>query len=1267
MSEHSNSPTAQQQLTQQNYQIAEDYFKKNNLPQAEALCRQILIVEPQHADTLHLLGLIGAQTGHLQEAESLIYQAINLKPSDNNYRENLAKVQQLKQEKLRNYPNWVQRYATLTEETLKQLQEKLAQWQNLPLISVIMPTYNSNKRWLRIAIESVVQQIYPHWELCIADDASTMPHVRQILTEYRKRDERVKVHFRASNGHISAASNSALALAQGDYVAFLDHDDLLARHALFMVAAEVMLHPSAALIYSDEDKVNSNHKRASPYFKCDWNPDLFLSQNFITHLSAYKTTLVRQVGGFRVGYEGAQDYDLALRVIERLQPNQIRHIPHVLYHWRLHEESSSLIEGVKPYALQATQKAVKEHLQRRGIDAQVFEAFNAADYIRIQYPLPAQRPLVSIIIPTYNQVKLLRNCVDSLRARTHYQPFEIIIVDNQSNDPKTLAYLHKLQQQESQIRVLNYPHPFNYSAINNMAVEQAAGELICLLNNDTEVIHEEWLTEMVSQALRPEIGAVGARLWYDNNTLQHGGVIVGVGGVAGHSHKHFPRRNPGYFHRIQLIQNLSAVTAACIMMRKQVFQAVGGLNSTELPIAFNDVDLCLRIGQLGLRILWTPYAELYHYESKSRGRDTTPEKQARFAAEKAYMQKSWQKLLRTDPAYNPNLTLVTENFDLAWPPRVLLNDSIKAYIRAIDHRLSSTEYMSHRTPGYALLKGHGLVLGLTPLPLPHTCLIDYYDTTQADFPTTGLQALSNEQFDFIIAQNIFEYSSNPIWMLQELFRVVKSTGYIVIQVADKDCGTAQEQLAPSFEQLLEDYQSLNKQSSTQSAEDIKYNWDSAHFRDFLSRSLAWLHIPSYCAFESVGAENGYEYFSVWKPEKRQYTAMVYLDARTLEPDNPELYGFAIDYPTAHTRLESYFLEVRGWAVGHQAPAIAIELVDETLEKQRVVAKTIFTIARPDVTEQFQHLSESDKVGFAIRINLLELAPAALLTLVVVLENQSRISLAHLRVQRFVTQLPKTQKTATTQLAFMHIPKTAGTAFRRLVEQAYPGDACLLLYEDILCLCYENEPYTIKALQGSLLAAQALYGHFPFGIHAHLGINCRYVTLLRHPIELIISYYNDLAMTADRYLHTDVKAGLSLAELIRTRRSPYTNNPLTRMLTGTISPRLFTSVISGRLKMAGNEIIEPCEAPQLLEQALETIDQHFSFVGLVEHLPEAATVLGQHLGWQNQSHVPYVNVTTHKSIETLDAETQALLMEHNQLDMQLYEHFQQFENGIFLNF
>ncbi|MDY6991574.1 MAG: glycosyltransferase, partial [Pseudomonadota bacterium] len=1115
MSEHSNPPTAQQQLTQQNYQVAEDYFKKNNLPQAEALCRQILVIEPQHADTLHLLGLIGAQTGHLQEAEGLIYQAVTLKPNDNNYRENLAKVQQLKQEKSRNYPNWVRKYATLTEDTLKQLQEKLAQWQNLPLISVIMPTYNSDERWLRIAIESVVQQIYPHWELCIADDASTLPHVQQILSEYRQKDERIKVHFRASNGHISAASNSALALAQGDYVAFLDHDDLLARHALFMIAAEVMVHPSAALIYSDEDKVNSKHKRASPYFKCDWNPDLFLAQNFMTHLSAYKTTLVRQIGGLRVGYEGAQDYDLALRVIEQIQASQIRHIPHVLYHWRLHEDSSSLIEGVKPYALQATQKAVKEYLQRQGQDAQVFEAFNAPGYIRVHYPLPLKRPLVSIIIPTYNQVKLLRNCVDSLLGKTRYQPFEIIIVDNQSDDPKTLDYLYKLQQQEPQVRVLSYPHPFNYSAINNMAVEQAAGELICLLNNDTEVIHEEWLTELASQAMRPEIGAVGARLWYDNNTLQHGGVIVGLGGVAGHSHKHFPRQHPGYFYRTQLMQNFSAVTAACMMMRKQVFQAVGGLNSTELSIAFNDVDLCLKIGQLGLRILWTPYAELYHYESKSRGRDTTPEKQARFAAEKAYMQKRWQKLLPTDPAYNPNLTLVTENFDLAWPPRVLLNESIQTYIGAIDHRLSSAAPLGHRIPGYALLKGHGLVLGSTPLSLPHACLMDYYDITHADLNTVGLQTLPNHQFDFIIAANIFEEVMNPIWIVQELFRVVKPSGHIVIQLADKAYGAEPE--SPSFEQLLEYYQS----TSDQPTEDKRYSWDSEGFKDFLLRSFNWLHIPAYCAFESVGAENRCEYFSIWKFEKRPHTALVYLDAMTLEADNPELYGFAIDYPTAYTRLEHYFLEVRGWVVGRQAAADAIELIDETSEAQTPIAKTTFTVARPDVTEQFPQLSQSDKIGFSVRVNILELAPEVLLTLVVVLENQSRIRLANLRVQRFVTQLPKPHKTAQTKLAFMHIPKTAGTAFRRLVEQAYPGDDCLLLYEDILCLCYENEPYTIKALQGSLLTTQVLYGHFPFGIHAHLGIGCRYVTLLRHPIELIISYYNDLAVTPDRYLHTDV--------------------------------------------------------------------------------------------------------------------------------------------------
>jgi glycosyltransferase involved in cell wall biosynthesis len=569
----------------------------------------------------------------------------------------------------RDYAQWIKNYDTLTAKMLSLMQDQMMQWPFQPLISIVMPTYNTDEVWLRAAIESVQQQIYPHWELCIADDASTQPQVRTILEEYAAQDARIKLQFRTENGHISAASNTALEMVTGDFVALLDHDDTLARHALFWVVDAIIAHPEAKLCYSDEDKINERGERVDPYFKPDWNPDLFLSHNYITHLIIYQTELIRKVGGFREGYEGSQDYDLALRIIEQLTPAQICHIPRVLYHWRITSGSTALHGSEKPYTILAAEKAMQDHLERRQIKAKVMESPLFAGTLRVQYQLPANPPLVTLIIPTYNAVEILRVCVESVLSKTDYPNFEILIVNNNSDDPATLAYFRQLEA-NNHAQILDYPHPFNYPAINNTAVEAAQGEIVCLLNNDIEVISPGWLTEMVSQVLRPDIGAVGARLWYPDDRLQHGGVIVGLGGVAGHSHKYMLRQHLGYFGRIALIQNLSAVTAACLVTRKETYLAVGGLDADNLPVAFNDVDFCLRIDATGLRILWTPYAELYHHESASRGIENTPAKVKRFQRECAYMKKRWGERLQKDPAYSPNLTLETEDFAYAWPPRV---------------------------------------------------------------------------------------------------------------------------------------------------------------------------------------------------------------------------------------------------------------------------------------------------------------------------------------------------------------------------------------------------------------------------------------------------------------------------------------------------------------------------------------------------------------------------------------------------------------------
>ncbi|PKM12129.1 MAG: hypothetical protein CVV13_06490 [Gammaproteobacteria bacterium HGW-Gammaproteobacteria-3] len=571
-------------------------------------------------------------------------------------------------EEFNNYAEWVKRYDTLSEKIVDSIKADIAGQTQWPKIAVLMPVYNTPKVLLEAAIDSVLAQVYPYWELCIADDCSDAPHIKAVLQRYGQRDARIKTVFRDCNGHISAASNSALNLVEADYVALLDHDDVLASDALYRIAQVIRQKPEVCLIYSDEDKLDNNGERYAPYFKPDWNPDLLLSHNFVCHLGVYKTGLVRNLGGFRSDYDGAQDYDLALRYVEQIDAGQIVHIPHILYHWRAAAGSTANGIHEKPYAQNAMQAVMQAALSRRGACAEVLAHECLPGALRVRYALPDKPPLVSIVMPTRNGFTLLKRCVESILEKTDYPQYEIIIIDNGSDDIVTLRYLQRLQGHEK-ITVIRDDSPFNYAALNNRAVSTARGELLALLNNDLEVINPDWLTEMAALALRPDVGAVGAKLWYPNDTLQHGGVIVGLGGVAGHSHKHFPKGNPGFCGRLLLTQNLSAVTAACMVLRKSVYTEVGGFDETHLSVAFNDVDLCLRIREQGYWNVWTPYAQMYHYESATRGYEDTPEKQARFAREIDYMKTRWGESLLHDPAYNPNLTLDREDFSLAWPPR----------------------------------------------------------------------------------------------------------------------------------------------------------------------------------------------------------------------------------------------------------------------------------------------------------------------------------------------------------------------------------------------------------------------------------------------------------------------------------------------------------------------------------------------------------------------------------------------------------------------
>ncbi|TXK59855.1 glycosyltransferase family 2 protein [Alkalisalibacterium limincola] len=568
----------------------------------------------------------------------------------------------------RGYSAWVRYYDTLSGTDLQIL---AAQAEALaargPLVSILLPVYDTPEAWLRSCIDSVLAQTYPRWELCICDDASPQAHVARVLEDYARRDARIKVVSREENGHISRASNSALELATGEFVALLDHDDELRPHALQTMVSALVDAPGARFAYSDEDKIDAEGNRFDPYFKPAWDRELVLGQNYLCHLSVVDTALVREVGGFRPGFEGSQDHDLFLRCTARLADGQILHVPKVLYHWRAIPGSTALGRGEKDYASEAGRRAVASYLEHNEPGAQV-ESLSHGHY-RVLRPLPAPPPRVAIIIPTRDRVDLLRTCVESVLERTDYPAFEVIIVDNQSREPETLAYLDEVVG-DARVRVLEHDQAFNYSAINNHAVSTTDADVVCLLNNDIEVIEAGWLAELVARAVRPGVGAVGAKLLYPDDTIQHAGVVLGVMGVANHAFTGFSRDYPGHGGRARVAQCYSAVTGACLVVTRERYLAVGGLDEA-LAVAFNDIDFCLRLRASGFVNQWSPFATLYHHESATRGSDVAPEKAARFLGEVRLMETRWEFEIGHDPAYNPNLTLDASDFGFAFPPRGL--------------------------------------------------------------------------------------------------------------------------------------------------------------------------------------------------------------------------------------------------------------------------------------------------------------------------------------------------------------------------------------------------------------------------------------------------------------------------------------------------------------------------------------------------------------------------------------------------------------------
>ena len=558
------------------------------------------------------------------------------------------------------YQKWIRHHLPDRNELEKQ---KKTSFGYRPKISFVVPLYKTPEKYLRRLTESFQEQTYSNWELCFSDGSGAQSPLTELLKELTVKDNRIKYVSHEEPLQISENTNSAIEIATGDFIAFADHDDELTPNALFECVKAINEKPQTLVIYTDEDKMSMDgHKFFQPHFKPDYNPDLLCTVNYICHLFVVSRKVIEKVGGLRSEFDGAQDYDFVLRCVEAVKDEEICHIPKILYHWRCHEDSTAENPESKLYAFEAGRRAVQAHYERTGIHAEVFEGEYLGLY-RTKF-IRDHDPLISIIIPNKDHIDDLKRCMESIEQKSTYKNYEYIIVENNSTDPATFEYYKKLEAENPKVRMVYWDGVFNYSAINNYGASFAKGEYLLLLNNDTEIINPDCLEELMGYCMRKDVGAVGARLYYEDDTIQHAGVVIGFGGIAGHCFVQQKRGTTGYCHRIICAQDYSAVTAACMMVKKSAFDAVGGL-SEELAVAFNDIDFCMKLRKAGYLIVYNPYAELYHYESKSRGLEDTPEKVARFNKEIATFEKKWPEILENgDPYYNPNLTLKSQDFSL---------------------------------------------------------------------------------------------------------------------------------------------------------------------------------------------------------------------------------------------------------------------------------------------------------------------------------------------------------------------------------------------------------------------------------------------------------------------------------------------------------------------------------------------------------------------------------------------------------------------------
>ena len=556
------------------------------------------------------------------------------------------------------YTEWYEAYKPTAEDLVRQSKVR---WHEPVTFSIIVPVFRTPEKYLREMIESVQAQTYPYWQLCIVNADPADVQVAAVLAEFTAGDSRICVKDIAVNEGIAGNTNQGIEMASGDFICFLDHDDLLSPAVLFKVAEYLRDHADCDMVYTDEDKVDETGQvHSAPNLKPDFNPDLLRSNNYICHFLAVKKSLVDQTGPLRSGFDGAQDYDFVLRLSERAV--HIGHVPEILYHWRTHAQSTADNPLSKEYAYEAGRRAIQEHLERCRVAGQA-ESLKSLGFYRVKYPV-REKELVSIIIPNKDHADLLEKCLTSLKEKTSYDHYEVIIVENNSEEEETFRLYRQLEERH-EVRVVTWKgQGFNYSALNNFGAQAAKGSYLICLNNDITVISPDWIQEMLGVCQREEVGVVGARLYYPDETYQHAGIIMGIGGVAGSMFVDMKRGKTGYLHKAALLQDLSAVTAACMMVKRSAWEKVGGFNE-KLAVAFNDVDFCLCIRREGYLVVYDPYVEMYHDESKSRGTEDSEEKVRRFQTEIEYMRSHWLEYLKEgDPYYNKNLSRTKWNYSL---------------------------------------------------------------------------------------------------------------------------------------------------------------------------------------------------------------------------------------------------------------------------------------------------------------------------------------------------------------------------------------------------------------------------------------------------------------------------------------------------------------------------------------------------------------------------------------------------------------------------